>query len=201
MATQEKHNTPRYRIPSNADHERISALFLGPKGENAEFLQSWFTSVVNQQKAARQAYFPNDEVTHARDVHLNALTLFLQVSITASMQESQAFVEMTETVSANLTTLLTALGEKSIPFYSPRYSGHMSVDQSLPAILGYLSTMFYNPNNVAFEASPLTTLIELECGLQLCEMMGYNRLDNTEEPLAWGHIASGGTVANLESMW
>ncbi|KIJ32191.1 hypothetical protein M422DRAFT_52980 [Sphaerobolus stellatus SS14] len=61
--------------------------------------------------------------------------------------------------------------------------------------------MFYNPNNVAFEASPLTTLIELECGLQLCEMMGYNRFENKDEPLAWGHIASGGTVANLESMW
>ncbi|KIJ33125.1 hypothetical protein M422DRAFT_183647, partial [Sphaerobolus stellatus SS14] len=158
----------------------VSALFLGPKGENSQFLYSWFTSVVNQQKAAREAYFPEDE---------------------ESYNQSGPFVDMTETISSNLTELLTVLGEKSIPFYSPRYSGHMSVDQNLPAILGYLSTMFYNPNNVAFEASPLTTLIELECGLQLCEMMGYNRFENKDEPLAWGHIASGGTVANLESMW
>ena len=57
------------------------------------------------------------------------------------------------------------------------------------------------PNNVAFEASPLTTLIEVEVGLQLCEMLGYNRFEDVDEPLAWGHIASGGTVANLESMW
>jgi len=184
MSSPPQRHFPRYRIPSSADHERVSALFLGPKGENSEFLRSWFTSVVSQQKAAREAYFPED-----------------QVSITTSVQESATFIDMTETISANLTELLTVLGEKSIPFYSPRYSGHMCVDQNLPAILGYLSTMFYNPNNVAFEASPLTTLIEVEVGLQLCEMMGYNRFDNTDEPLAWGHIASGGTVANLESMW
>lgn len=77
----------------------------------------------------------------------------------------------------------------------------MSFDQNLPAILGYLSTMFYNPNNVSFEASPLMTEIELQCGLQLCEMLGYNRVKNSEGHAGWGHIASGGTVANLESMW
>lgn len=84
----------------------------------------------------------------------------------------------------------------------------MSVDQSLPAILGYLSTMFYNPNNVAFEASPFTTIVELEVGLQLCEMLGYNRYEDTlpdesgeVEPVAWGHIACDGSVANLESVW
>lgn len=78
----------------------------------------------------------------------------------------------------------------------------MCVDQSMPAILGYLSTMFYNPNNVAFEASPFTTLLELEVGRQLCEMLGYN-IDSTVEyqPLGWGHITCDGTVANLESVW
>ncbi|KAF8968538.1 pyridoxal phosphate-dependent transferase [Flammula alnicola] len=177
MSSLPTHKYPHFRIPSSADHERISALFLGPKGENAEFLHSWFNTIVAQQKAARDAYFPEDEA------------------------KSKAFVQMTEIISSNLTELLTVLGQKSIPFYSPRYSAHMSVDQSLPAILGYISTMFFNPNNVAFEASPLTTLLELECGLQLCEMMGYNRLEGTDAPVGWGHIASGGTVANLESMW
>lgn len=75
----------------------------------------------------------------------------------------------------------------------------MSVDQSLPAILGYLSTMFYNPNNVAFEASPLTTRLEIEVGVQLCDMLGYT-VDNSKST-AWGHITCDGTVANLESIW
>ena len=81
----------------------------------------------------------------------------------------------------------------------------MSVDQNLPAILGYLSTMFYNPNNVAFEASPFTTLLELKVGDQLCEMLGYRTSDEEDQedtrPVGWGHITCDGTVANLESIW
>ena len=66
--------------------------------------------------------------------------------------------------------------------------------------------MLYNPNNVALEASPLTTLIEQFVGNQLCLMLGYhisekeclNPLtsiipvvpeDGVEPPPdAWGHI-------------
>lgn len=62
-----------------------------------------------------------------------------------------------------------------------------------------------NPNNTGLEASPLTTLFEIEVGLQLCKMVGYKRQlaksDDGNVPVGWGHITSGGTVANLESMW
>lgn len=72
----------------------------------------------------------------------------------------------------------------------------------MPAVLGYFMTMLYNPNNVAFEASPFTTVIELEVGQQLSELFGYNiDPENKELPEAWGHITSGGTVANLEGLW
>jgi hypothetical protein len=57
-----------------------------------------------------------------------------------------------------------------------------------------------NPNNVATEASPLTTVLEIDVGKQLCKMIGYN-IDITKSPVGWGHITCGGTVANLESMW
>lgn len=60
--------------------------------------------------------------------------------------------------------------------------------------------MFYNPNNVAFEASPLTTRLEIEVGVQLCDMLGYT-VDNSKSDTAWGHITCDGTVANLESIW
>ena len=63
-------------------------------------------------------------------------------------------------------------------------------------------TMIYNPNNVSIEASPLTTVAELEVGDQLCEIFGYNIDDNNQsKPRAWGHITCDGTVANLESIW
>ncbi|TFK37682.1 PLP-dependent transferase, partial [Crucibulum laeve] len=74
----------------------------------------------------------------------------------------------------------------------------MSFENSLPSILGYLSTMLFNPNNVAFEASPITTLLELDVGSQMCEMLGYKEVDDIKP---WGHIACDGTVANLESIW
>ena len=59
--------------------------------------------------------------------------------------------------------------------------------------------MLYNPNNVAPEASPLTTLIEYEVGQDLCEMLGYRRQtddddsdsrDPNVQPSAWGHIST-----------
>lgn len=87
----------------------------------------------------------------------------------------------------------------------------------MPAILGWLMTVLYNPNNVAFEASPITTILgwaslrtshsrltfiapELDVGTQLCTLLGYD-VDASDPAAGWGHIACDGTVANLESIW
>ena len=51
-----------FRIPSNDDHDRVSALFLGPKAENSEVLMNCFNLVVGEQARARINYFPNDPV-------------------------------------------------------------------------------------------------------------------------------------------
>ena len=78
----------------------------------------------------------------------------------------------------------------------------MCTDMSIPSLLGYFMTMIYNPNNVAIEASPLTTVAEMEAGLQLCRLFGYNTdAENKEMPTSWGHITCDGTIANLESIW
>ncbi|KAL9107284.1 MAG: hypothetical protein Q9227_007826 [Pyrenula ochraceoflavens] len=78
----------------------------------------------------------------------------------------------------------------------------MCMDLSTPALLGYFMTMIYNPNNVSIEASPLTTVAEMAVGDDLCNLFGYNvDPENKDHPVAWGHIACDGTVANLESMW
>lgn len=76
------------------------------------------------------------------------------------------------------------------------------MDLSTPGLLGYFMTMIYNPNNVSIEASPLTTVAEIEVGESFCKLFGYNvDPDNESQPTAWGHITCDGTVANLESMW
>jgi hypothetical protein len=64
----------------------------------------------------------------------------------------------------------------------------------LPAIAAYFAAMLHNPNNVSLEASPITTQYEFEVARQLAELMGY------AQP-SWGHLTSGGTVANFEALW
>lgn len=71
----------------------------------------------------------------------------------------------------------------------------------MPAVLGQFIEILYNPNYVAFEASPLMTVIEMEVGQALCTLLGYN-LDpeKTELPLARGHATCDDSVANLETI-
>jgi len=126
----------------------------------------------------------------------------LKVFITNTTRESQTFQACKKRVSNAVIKAAHLLGKHSLPFWSPRYQAHMCMDMSMPALLGYFMTMIYNPNNVAIEASPLTTVAEIEAGEQLCQMFGYN-IDTSKlnRPVGWGHITCGGTVANLESIW
>ena len=79
------------------------------------------------------------------------------------------------------------MGRTSIPFWSPRYEAHMCTDLSMSSVLGYFMTMLYNPNNVALEASPISTVAEIEVGEQLCDLFGYNvDEDDADDPTAWG---------------
>jgi len=84
--------------------------------------------------------------------------------------------------------------------FSPRYVGHMASDLLLPGVLAHLVTTLYNPNNVTLETAPVTTELELEVGQQLARMCGFNT-DPARGPAAYGHLTSGGTVANFEALW
>jgi len=44
-------------------------------------------------------------------------------------------------------------------------------DTAMPAVLGYIQALLYNQNNVALEASPVTTEMEITVCKQLCEMI------------------------------
>ncbi|KAF8658188.1 hypothetical protein AX16_002110 [Volvariella volvacea WC 439] len=190
MHTGKKQPTDAEIQPYLDAHARIAALFLGPKAENAHLLKDYLNGIVDQIQQGREDYFPTD-----------------QDSIIAQVQNSAPFNEQSQKLKLGLNSLLTALNQHAVPFWSPRYSAHMTVDQSLPGLLGYVSALFYNPNNVAFEASPLTTLVEHQVGLDLAQMTGYNIYEvaengiKTSQPVAWGHITCDGTIANLESIW
>ena len=82
-----------------------------------------------------------------------------------------------------------------MPWFSPRYLGQMNSDTLMAANLAWMATMLYNPNNCAYEGGPATTALEIEVGRELAKMVGY------DPKQAWGHITSGGTVANYEGLW
>ncbi|RPA91788.1 PLP-dependent transferase [Choiromyces venosus 120613-1] len=166
-------------------HLAIRSWFLGPRGENADEFKQMLTTAVDGQLVARHGYFPTDNDFFP-----------------AEMKSTETFKETMAKAKAELAALSDGLAKNSVPFWSPRYGTHMLMDSSLPAILGYFTTMLYNANNGTEEASGITTTIEVDAGLQLSKVLGYN-VDSTvtSEPLAWGHITCGGTVANIESMW
>ena len=160
----------------------LKGFFLGPKAENADWVEQMLLEVYRDYVFWRRNFHPQD-----------------QAAIEPEDQRSETFGDFVSRFQRELFTLLGEL-KSDIPFYSPRYIGHMTADTSLPALVGYIATMLYNPNNVSWEASPVTTLIEIEVGRELAKMLGFG---HTPEELAatWGHISSGGTLANIESIW
>jgi glutamate/tyrosine decarboxylase-like PLP-dependent enzyme len=170
-------NQDRYDATRKDAPLDLASVFLGPKGENAEVFERLLLESFRDYVFWRRNYFPEDgfRVTEAEK-----LLPGYEKAITTLSQE-----------------LMGLLGElkAGVPFYSPRYIGHMSSDLTMASLVGYFATMLYNPNNVAAEASPVTTRMELEVAAQLARMIGY---DPTTQ---WGHLTSGGTVANFEALW
>src|SRR5262249_28296721 len=119
--------------------------------------------------------------------------------VTQEIKRSKAYRETARALKEACSDLSNRLN-KSVPFFSYRYQGHMNWDLTLPGILGFMATMLYNPNNVAAESSPVTTLLEMIVGDDLCEMLGFS-VAQGGDIRPWGHITCDGSVANLEAMW
>ncbi|MFA5180555.1 MAG: pyridoxal-dependent decarboxylase [Syntrophales bacterium] len=156
----------------------VNALFLGPKSENFSFFKEMLDYLMDDHAEWRRNFHPDD-----RPVVLS---------------EEQGRPDFLATLQKTREALIELAGNLqlcSIPWFSPRYLGHMNADTLMAANLGYMLTLLYNPNNCAYEGSPATTALEIEVGRQLAKLMGY------DPQKAWGHITSGGTVANYEGLW
>ena len=164
------------------------AWFLGPRAENAGILHELIAAAIDSHAQFRRQFHPEDP-SH----------------LTAAVRHSPGYQAGVERLRLETHALLDKL-RMSAPFASMRYQGHMLWDQALPATIGQFAAGLYNQNNVAAEASPVTTRLEIEAGNDLCRMLGYPVADADETPrpgavLPWGHITSGGTVANIEALW
>ena len=155
--------------------------FLGPYGENDALLEKLVVEFLRDHVYWRRNFHPEDPPaipTHA-----------------AQRPEFQAFEAR---LRRELHTLSAAL-KRSVPFHSPRYLGHMVSDLALPGLAALMLTLPYNPNNVSEDAAPVTIDLEIRVGLQLARMLGY-RDDPTQPDCAFGHLTSGGTVANYQAL-
>ncbi|KAJ5553355.1 PLP-dependent transferase [Penicillium frequentans] len=173
------------------DQNVINNYFIGPRASNLPDFRANINTVLDELLETRQDYFPQDNN---------------RKFIPKEVRRSKKFQNIRDNFGDVVRKVAQLLGEHSVPFWSPRYEAHMCTDMTMPSLLGYFMTMLYNPNNVALEASPLTTVAELKVGEQLCELFGYKTPltpvgERQDEPDSWGHVTCDGTVANLESIW
>jgi glutamate/tyrosine decarboxylase-like PLP-dependent enzyme len=157
--------------------DALRAWFLGPRAENADLLERLVTEALRDHVFWRRNYHPEDGFT-----------------ISERDRRAPGYEEAVATLTQELLGLLAEL-KRDVPFFSGRYKGHMVFEQTIAAQVGYFAAMLYNPNNVALEAAPVTTRLELEVARQLAGMIGY------DPDAAWGHLTGGGTIANFEALW
>jgi hypothetical protein len=157
-------------------------LFLGPQAENLGLFEDLLLEFVRDHAYWRKNFHPEDGA-----------------AISPSAQMQPEYLELVARMRSELQVLSAQL-KRAVPFFSPRYVGHMNADLLLPGVIAKVLTTLYNPNNVSEEAAPVTLEKELEVGEQLARMFGY-AVDEGAEPCAWGHLTSGGTVANYEALW
>jgi glutamate/tyrosine decarboxylase-like PLP-dependent enzyme len=163
--------------------------FLGPKAENEELLTQLILEAIRKHCEHRRGYRPEDPTY-----------------ITADTKQSKGYLEAVKRLKDEAGKLFSDLQQNSVPIASLRSQGHMLWDQVLPATIGYFGAMLYNQNNVAVEASPYTTRLEILVGKDLCRMLGYPVPGEGKEVASnqirpWAHITGGGSVANIEALW
>lgn len=174
--------------------ETLEALFLGTRGGNADMMYEFMALAIRGNVEYRKSYFPNDPDY-----------------IDKKIQNSAGFIETMTLMGIEYVKLVEQL-QQSGTFFSMRTIGHMLWDTTIPGILGYFAALLYNQNNVAAEASPVTTILEMHVGNELCKMLGYAinpigakkgefKLPANQQVTGWGHITCDGSVANLEGLW
>ena len=155
--------------------------FLGPYGENDQLLESLMVE------------FLRDHVYWRRNLHPEDLP-----AIPTGANRQPDYIAFESRLRREL-HLLSASLKRSVPFHSPRYLGHMVSDLLIPGLAAQMLALPYNPNNVSADAAPITIDLELKAGLQLAEMVGWPA-DPGRDDCAFGHLTSGGTLANLQGL-
>lgn len=186
---QSEQDNGRFDLFNAKGSPSLAGWFIGPMGENKDVMQKMVARAVEANANARSEY---------------GMQFHDPVYVTDAIKGTKEYTSTIDTLEANLEQMLGAL-HGSIPLSSYRNQSHMYWDCTMPGFVGYFAAMLYNQNNVAAEASPVTTMLEIEVGKDLCRMLGYavpeTDTTGTDAIVPWGHITCDGSVANAESMW
>jgi glutamate/tyrosine decarboxylase-like PLP-dependent enzyme len=167
-------------LPVPRDHA-LDACFLGPYGENDSLLEKLMVEFLRDHVYWRRNFHPEDPPAIATTTAQHPDYLAFEARMRRELHQ------------------LSAALKKSVPFHSPRYIGHMASDLLLPGLAAQMLTLPYNPNNVSEDAAPVTVDLEVQAGLQLARMLGYPH-DPARDACAFGHLTSGGTLANYQAL-
>ena len=173
-------------MKDNDNMEDLLAYMIGPKAENMDIFRRLILEALDDHMYWRRNFHPEDRPV-----------------ISAADQSKEGYQEFTNRLRDLMFEFLSE-AKDGIPFFSPRYIGHMNTDLLLPALVGYFSAMLYNQNNVAGESSPVTVKLEGEVVDMLLKMVGMDPRGEGEmghEQGGWGYLCSGGTAANIYSLW
>ncbi|MCS7229041.1 MAG: aminotransferase class I/II-fold pyridoxal phosphate-dependent enzyme [Candidatus Kryptonium sp.] len=154
--------------------ETLFTYFLGPKGENIELFKKLIHKAIEWNKRWREDFFDDPSV------------------YPENFFSSETYKIESENLEKIFDEFLKRL-EGNLPYFHPRYSAQMLKDPSIPALLAYFAVMLTNPNNHAYEGGPVTTEMEMEVVEDLLKLVGFKE--------GWGHLTSGGSLANLEALW
>jgi glutamate/tyrosine decarboxylase-like PLP-dependent enzyme len=163
------------------DRHALDACFLGPYGENDTLLEKLVVEGLRDHVYWRRNFHPEDPP-----------------AISTRAAQHPDYLAFEARLRRELHQLSAAL-KKSVPFHSPRYLGHMVSDLLIPGLAAQILTLPFNPNNVSEDAAPVTVDLEVQVGLQLARMLGYPA-DPGLVDCAFGHLTSGGTLANYQAL-
>ncbi len=180
MHWQASMNSAQTPVAGN-DRHTLAACFLGPYGENDALLERLVVEFLRDHVYWRRNFHPEDPP-----------------AIPTAAAQHPDYLAFEARMRRELHQLSAAL-KKSVPFHSPRYIGHMASDLLLPGLAAQMLTLPYNPNNVSEDAAPVTVDLEVQVGLQLARMLGYPH-DPAQPACAFGHLTSGGTLANYQAL-
>ena len=158
--------------------------FLGPKAENKALMEEQIMKALQANFQSREDYEPDDP------------------PFNSNLADQSLGQQQSDAIEPPLEKLL-ALLKDSLPMASYRNQSHMNWDITMPSVIGYVAAMLYNQNNVAAEASPVTTALEIIVGQDLCRMLGFEQQSHASGKviIPWGHITCDGSIANGEAMW